>query len=85
MPRHKDENWNLPAGTPSPTGGNTHSWDSIHAALLMDIRDELKRMNNVLQCPNFIEVPSILRSIKRNTTKKRKPKIAARPRLRAVS
>lgn len=41
-------------------------------ATLMDIRDELKLMNTVLQCHNTIEIPSILRDIRSNTKKKRK-------------
>jgi hypothetical protein len=48
--RHKDSNWNLPEGKPNPTGGSTHSWESIHAAILMDIRDELKELNRTLNC-----------------------------------
>lgn len=50
MARLKDVNWNLPEGTPSSTGGRTHSWEAIHAALLMDIRDELKALNQTLGC-----------------------------------
>lgn len=50
MPRHKDQNWNLPEGDLKPNGGRTHSWESIHAALLMDIRDELKALNQTLGC-----------------------------------
>lgn len=63
------------------------SWNDadVQLALLNDIREELKRLNAVLHCPNFIEIPSILRTIRKNTTKKRKPKAAAKPRLRAVS
>lgn len=43
----------------------------VNAALLMDIRDELKRLNGVLHCPNFLAIPFKLDAIKRNTTKKR--------------
>ena len=48
MARLKDQNWNLPEGTPTKSGGRSHSWESIHAALLMDIRDELKQLNEAL-------------------------------------
>jgi hypothetical protein len=41
MARHKDVDWNLPQGTPH------HSWESINAALLMDLRDELKASNQI--------------------------------------
>lgn len=50
MARHKDMDWTLPEGVRSPTGRNTHSWESIHAALLMDLRDELKELNRTLGC-----------------------------------
>lgn len=62
MARHKNLNWNLPEGNP------THRWDSIHAALLMDIRDELQRLNALLHCPNFTGMPAQLRKVARNTS-----------------
>jgi hypothetical protein len=37
--------WTLPEGTRQPNGSRIHSWESIHTALLMDIRDELKAAN----------------------------------------
>jgi len=46
----------------------------VHAALLMDIRDVLQRMNeklSVLQCVNFLRIPAKLDSIKKNTTRKK--------------
>jgi hypothetical protein len=69
MARHKDTIWNLPEGGP-----DGHQWNSIHSALLMDIRDELKQLNTLLHCENFISIPRILRSIRRNTTKPRRSK-----------
>jgi len=48
------------------------TWDSIKLAVLMDIRDELKSLNRILQCDNFIAIPRILREIKKNTNKPRK-------------
>lgn len=65
MPRHKNENWNLPAGTPNAEGGHTHPYDSIKCALLMDLRDELRQLNALLACPNFTGIPGTLRSIHR--------------------
>lgn len=50
MARHKDTQWNLPDGTKQSTGSKTHAWESIHAAILMDIRDELKALNATLGC-----------------------------------
>lgn len=65
MARHANIDWNLPEGTP------THQWSSIHAALLMDLRDELQRLNRLLQCSNFQNIPRTLRAIQRNTTKRK--------------
>lgn len=50
MARHKDVQWNLPEGVPDGRGSNTHSWESIHAAILMDIRNELQALNQTLRC-----------------------------------
>ncbi len=50
MARYKDERWTLPDGTPAASGGKTHSWDSIHTALLMDIRDELQAIRRLAEC-----------------------------------
>lgn len=58
-------------------------------AVMMDIRDELKRLNNVLQCPNFIAVPSKLDAIKTELRQvrlnTRKKKAMQKPKLRAVA
>lgn len=69
------------------------TWDieRIQVALLVDIRAELKRLNNVLQCPNFIAVPAKLEHIKtelkqiRLNTRKRKKRVVGKPALRVVS
>jgi hypothetical protein len=76
MARNKNFNWILPEGTPTGTG-KTHSWESIHAAILMDIRDELQNLNSILHCRNFLEIPHKMDQIVRNTTKK--PKLKAVP------
>lgn len=41
----------------------------------MDIRDELKKLNNLLYCQNFIGIPGKLHQIELNTRKpvKKKP------------
>lgn len=72
MARHKDMGWNLPEGTPSRGGVSTHEWQSIHSALLMDIRDELKRLNSTLHCASFLEIPHKLEQIARNTKKRKR-------------
>lgn len=56
--RHKNTNWNC---LPAP------SFDSAQLAVLMDIRDELQTLNRVFQCSAFLEIPRVLRAIRRNT------------------
>lgn len=65
MARRKDVDWNL--------GEGTATWDQVKVAVMMDIRDELKRLNTLLHCSNFQQIPRVLRSIRRNTYKRRKP------------
>jgi hypothetical protein len=84
--RQKDANWIV-----TNADGTVTSWEQVQAAVLMDIRDELKRLNNVLQCPNFIAVPSKLdaikselRQVRLNTRKRRKLKAVGKPKLRVV-
>lgn len=63
MFRHKNIEWILPE---KPT------YEQAQLGVLMDIRDELKEINNslrVLRCPSFIAVPRILRRISANTYK----------------
>jgi hypothetical protein len=38
----------------------------------MDIRDELQKLNALLHCSNFRNIPAKLERIARNTTKKKK-------------
>jgi hypothetical protein len=64
---------------------NTANTDTLQLAMLCSIRDELRRLNRVLQCPNFIAVPSKLDQIAKNTRKKRKPRIVGKPKLRVVT
>lgn len=65
MARKKDVYWNLP---------ENNSWEAVEVAILMDLRDELKQLNRLLSCSNFVAIPSILRGIRKNTTKKRRIK-----------
>jgi hypothetical protein len=75
MARFKDLEWSLP-GDDSTAGVSVPS-DVVHSALLMDIRDELRRLNRLLGCTNFLDVPRTLRDIR--TAVRRLP---ARPRKR---
>ena len=61
--RFKDIDWVL---------GSTACWERATVALLMDCRDELKKLNRLMGCENFVAIPRILRDIKRNTTKPRR-------------
>lgn len=69
--RYRDRNW--PIST-NPNGNVP--FEDVKLAVLMDIRDELKTvthqlrtLNRVFECPNFIAVPSYLRTIMRQTRK----------------
>lgn len=66
MPRFKNVDWDLP----QEASGSIVSWDALHAALMMDIRDELKKLNALLHCQNFTEMPHTLRRLDRRLAKK---------------
>ena len=69
MARHADFKWNLPDGNP------THQWASIHTALLMDLRDELQKLNTLLHCDNFTRLPRELRGLRRDLKALMKEKV----------
>ncbi len=52
--------------------GGVETWERIGIAVLMDIRRELRQLNIVLACPNFTGIPRTLKTIARNTTRKRR-------------
>ncbi len=56
MARLKDKNWNCGEENPD---GSCASKDVDHAQLatLMDIRDELKELNRLFRCENFLSMP----------------------------
>lgn len=64
MARHENVNWNLPAGE----GGAGTPWNAVFAALLMDLRDELQKLNRLLGCSNFLGIPQTLRDIRDGIT-----------------
>lgn len=64
--RHKDSVWDI-----SNDRGQAASWATVQVAVLMDIRDELKRLNNLLHCDNFQRIPRKLDRISHNTAKPR--------------
>lgn len=78
MARHKDANWNLSGVGPDERSVKT--WEEAGIAVLMDIRDELKRLNATLHCQNFLAIPWTLKGIERNTTRKKRRLPVARRR-----
>lgn len=63
MARHPYADWKL--------NERCTSWEEVQVAVLMDIRDELQKLNNVLRCPNFMGIPWTLKRIASNTAKPR--------------
>jgi hypothetical protein len=70
MARFEDHTWHLP----ETADGKIAKWEYVPIALLMDIRDELQTLNQLLNCQNFLDMPGQLRKIAANTTKKRRSK-----------
>lgn len=70
--RRKNAVWNL------PTEKGAFLWEHAQIAVMMDIRDELQKLNGLLHCQNFLSIPRVLAEIRRNTTKPRKRKAAAK-------
>lgn len=69
--RHKNANWNL--GQSNSNGRFT--FDQIKVAVLMDIRDELQKLNRLLHCPNFVAIPRKLDAINKKLPPRRKRKV----------
>lgn len=65
--RLANRNW-----LPGDDEGKIQSWERVNTAILLDIRDELQKLNRLLHCPNVIAIPEILRRIRANTAKPRK-------------
>lgn len=62
-------NWTVPTNS----FGN-YELGAVQVALLMDLRDELQRLNRILYCQNFLAMPHDLKKIVRNTSKKKRKK-----------
>lgn len=67
--RYKNAQWKIP----NDNSGDV-TWDGCKLAVLMDIRDELQRLNNLLRCTNFLAIPRKLDLIARKlpTLKRRR-------------
>lgn len=48
----------------------TYSYEQVHAILLQEIRDELKRLNALLHCSNFTQLPQVVRRLDRRLSTK---------------
>jgi hypothetical protein len=59
-------NWDVPKNEE----GNIRSWEGVRLSVLMDIRDELQKLNRILGCHNFLDVPHKLDRIDVNTKKR---------------
>lgn len=66
MARHCNADWNL--GDPPGT------WEQVQVAVLMDIRDELQKLNSHLRCYNFTRIPQVLDKINKNVAPARRPR-----------
>ena len=55
----------------APNAG-TATFDGAQLAVLMDLRDELQKLNQLLHCQNFVNIPRKLDRISANTAKPRK-------------
>lgn len=65
--RRKDVDWNIHDDNGWNGAWSMQSYQGMHLAVLMDIRDELKKLNVLLHCENFISIPRKLKTISRNT------------------
>lgn len=72
--RFKDRNWVLSAGADGSLTAR-----AVEIAVLMDLRDELKRLNGLLNCPNFTGIPGTLRRIEAGLRKRKPRRRKARP------
>ena len=57
--RVANSNWH-----PGDDNGNVPTWERVQVAVLLDLSDELQKLNRLLHCHNFIAIPSVLREIR---------------------
>lgn len=71
MARFANKNWNV--GGTEDAMGKPISWpDTTHGqqmAVLMDIRDELRKLNTIFGCHNFTGLPKIVKQIRAHTSR----------------
>ena len=66
--RKKDLQWDIGENDLS----DRFTWDQIKVSLLLDLRDELKELNQHLSCRQVQKMFRDLVAIRRNTNKKRR-------------
>ena len=49
---------------PAEADGKVPTWERVNLAVLMDIRDELQKLNRLLACENFISMPRVQKQIR---------------------
>jgi hypothetical protein len=54
---------------------DNHSYEAVQLEVLMDIRSQLQRLNNLLHCHNFVDIPKKLERIARHTVKPKRRKL----------
>jgi len=65
--RQKNMTWSV-----RPDANGHYSFDSARLAVLMDIRDELQKLNSLLHCANFTGIPRTLQTISRKLPTRKK-------------
>lgn len=65
--RKKNLNWFIANEAGQTYSSVQHGRDGAAVAVLMDIRDELKQLNSLLGCSNFVSLPNVLRQVRDNT------------------
>ena len=63
MARRENINWTLPESGPI-------SYDGAALAVLMDLRDELRTIRRILECPNFQAIPFDLGRLVKQTARR---------------
>lgn len=66
MGNARDQEWDV-----LDDKGQIVTWERVGVAVMMDIRRELRTLNQLLGCPNFTGIPRMLRRISANTAKPR--------------
>lgn len=70
--RKKDADWKVAV---DQFTGQVLTHADAQVALLMDLRDELKKLNRIIGCRNFTRIPMILDAINANTRRPKRRRI----------